>query len=698
MKKCPKCANTYDDTAEFCPLDSTPLSADDAEPDPLLGKLIASRYLITEKIAQGGMGAVYKAIQTKIDRACAVKLLTPSTADSHAAIARFNREAQLASKIDSPHAVTIYDFGESEGALYLAMEFIDGISLTRLLRHAGPLEPARAANIVRQTAEALTAAHVLGIVHRDLKPDNIMVTHKTAEADYVKVLDFGIAKAVADDTAENLTQTGFVLGTPVYMSPEQLSGEKLDPSSDVYSLAIIAYEMLTGRLPFEGENAQAITIKRVTSNPIPLRTSNPALSESVERVMMAALTRDPRQRTPGVQQFASQLSNSVAGPVETAGSVEPNQTPGSPRDATSAIRRGRETVADLPARSQPTAAEQAGERVPTNARQGALREQVDAGAPEAEDSSPSAYVTQPSQLGTGPVAADPHPGGGHSGSGVAMVDERPGDVSTGETSGKGGIATQQAAPPHRRTGVFVAIGVVSIVGIIAAAAIGYFLFVNNPKPRPRYPAGNANSNIEANNNSDNENGARPIAADPQAAAKHYRAGLGYQETAVRLAQAGNTQGAVNAHRQAIAEYRLAIAAKPDYPDAHENLGVSLYYTGESDAAAEEYRQAVDQRSESHEQPSALLFTNWGLALFDAGRYRDAATAFGRALEIDSRDYDLYVHRGFAFDNAGDKESARADYDRYLHLAPSGEYAANVRRVLQGREKPPATSGQALVSP
>jgi Flp pilus assembly protein TadD len=245
--------------------------------------------------------------------------------------------------------------------------------------------------------------------------------------------------------------------------------------------------------------------------------------------------------------------------------------------------------------------------------------------------------------------------------------------------------------------VLLVIGLVAVIGIVAAAVIGYLVFFNNAEPRQRRTGLN-NTNAETNNNSENNNATTRTVSDPEAAAAHYRAGLGHQEDAVRFAQAGSTQRAVGAHSQAIAEYRLAIAAKQDYPDAHENLGVSLYYTGESDAAAEEYRTAIDQRTASNQKPSAQLFTNYGLALFDAGRYREAASAFGRALELDSSDYDLYVHRGFALDNAGDKDSAKVDYDRYLQLAPSGEYAANVRRVLQGREKPPSTSGGALVTP
>src|SRR5262245_4816638 len=274
MKSCNKCGRTFDDSVTTCPDDQTNLTPVDADHDPLIGTVLAGRYRIVERIGKGGMGTIYKAIHKMMDRPCAIKLLTAVSGVEESAVARFNLEARMASSIDNPHAVTIYDFGETEaGMLYLAMEFIDGEPLSRILERERSLAPERVGRITTQIAAALSAAHALGIVHRDLKPDNIMITSKSGNSDYVKVLDFGIAKLVTD-RAENLTKTGFVLGTPLYMSPEQLCGEKLDFRSDIYSLAIIVYQMLTGRLPFDGENAQAVMMKRVTSDPIPLRVTS----------------------------------------------------------------------------------------------------------------------------------------------------------------------------------------------------------------------------------------------------------------------------------------------------------------------------------------------------------------------------------------------------------------------------------------
>ena len=319
MKSCSKCGKTYEDIIEVCPDDQTPLTLAGPDSDPMIGRVLAGRYLIVEPIGKGGMGTIYKAVHKMMDRPCAIKLLTAVSGADESAVARFNLEAKMASSIDNPHAVTIYDFGETDGGLlYLAMELVDGKPLSRVLEHERRLAPPRVARIISQTAEALTAAHSLGIVHRDLKPDNIMITAKSGELDYVKVLDFGIAKLVTD-RGENLTKTGFVLGTPLYMSPEQLCGEKLDVRSDIYSLAIISYQMLSGRLPFEGDNAQAIMMKRVTGDPIPLRVSAPHVSDYAEQVVMWALSRDREARPSSVAAFSSQLTEALADSASSAG-------------------------------------------------------------------------------------------------------------------------------------------------------------------------------------------------------------------------------------------------------------------------------------------------------------------------------------------------------------------------------------------
>lgn len=318
MKKCPKCAQTYDDRYDVCPIDRIALITT----DPMIGRMLDNRYQIMSKIGEGGMGAIYKAVHSEMGRTCAIKLMTAISSGNEDAVARFKREAKMASRIDNPHAVIIYDFGVAEGGmLFLAMEFIDGKPLSRAMAEQRMLPIDRVVHITNQIGEGLAAAHALEIVHRDLKPDNIMITRKGNDADYVKVLDFGIAKTVADDGegAENLTKTGFVLGTPVYMSPEQLLGEKLDARSDIYSLAIIVYQMLGGQLPFTGDNPQSVMMKRITSHPVPLRSIAPSVSEAVEQTVMEGLARDPENRTPTVEAFAKALSAAARGNTKSVG-------------------------------------------------------------------------------------------------------------------------------------------------------------------------------------------------------------------------------------------------------------------------------------------------------------------------------------------------------------------------------------------
>lgn len=322
MKVCTNCNAEYADNQLFCPLDGTPLRKSGAAGD-LLGQVIAERYHITKKLGEGGMGQVYLAEHVKMGRRCAIKIMTPGTMSDPDAISRFNREAANASRITHPNVCAIYDFGETtEGLIYLAMEFIEGNSLSGLMEEAGTLPLARAAAIVHQTAEALHVAHDLGIVHRDLKPDNIMVITARGK-DTVKVVDFGIAKAIGGDEGkgQKVTKTGFVVGTPEYMSPEQLSGDPIDGRSDLYSLGLVFYKMLTGASPFPSDSQQETMIKRLTDDPLPLAVARPDVRfpAELQRVIDRALARSPADRYRTAGDFARDvkgLSSVLTGQVD----------------------------------------------------------------------------------------------------------------------------------------------------------------------------------------------------------------------------------------------------------------------------------------------------------------------------------------------------------------------------------------------
>ena len=321
MKTCPVCAREFPDNVKFCPNDGQTLRAKGPLAD-LVGQVVADRYHIIKKLGEGGMGAVYLGEHVKMGRKSAIKVMTQAMSNDPDAVSRFNREASNASRLSHPNICQVYDFGEtSEGLIYLAMEFIEGRSLSDLAEAEGALPPARAASIVKQAAEALQVAHDQSIVHRDIKPDNIMIVQGKDGSDIVKVVDFGIAKAIAgDETGQKVTKTGLVVGTPEYMSPEQLSGDKIDGRSDLYSLALVCYKLLTGVLPFQADTSQETMIKRLTDAPEPLATARPDIvfPPRLQAVMDRALARSLTERYGSAAEFGRDLEASVGGPAVPA--------------------------------------------------------------------------------------------------------------------------------------------------------------------------------------------------------------------------------------------------------------------------------------------------------------------------------------------------------------------------------------------
>src|SRR5690349_7479962 len=286
--------------------------------DPLIGQLIADRYQILSMIGEGGMGRVYVAEHVRMGRKSAVKVINPALATTADAISRFNREAANACKINHPNVAQVYDFGEmADGTLYLAMEYIDGETLDSIVAREGSLPPARAAQLTKQVADALFAAHHLGIIHRDLKPENVMIARHLDGSDWVKVVDFGIAKTVQRDGLEGGSQTvttaGVSLGTPEYMSPEQLAGERLDHRTDIYSLGLVLFNMLTGELPYPKLTSKETLVRRLTSPPRTLADVRPdvAWPRALQDVLNRALTPEVNDRYPSVGEFGRAVVRAV---------------------------------------------------------------------------------------------------------------------------------------------------------------------------------------------------------------------------------------------------------------------------------------------------------------------------------------------------------------------------------------------------
>lgn len=283
------------------------------EGDEYIGKLIAQKYRVEALIGEGGMGKVYRATQVALDKPVVLKVLRQSLLSDERTVARFQREAKAASRLNHPNSISIIDFGQADdGALFIAMEYVSGRDLHQILSREWPLPEGRVIRLAAQVLSALQDAHAAGVIHRDLKPENIMVEpRRGGETDFVKVLDFGIAKiqdAGADD-GPALTRAGFVCGTPEYMSPEQARGAQLDARSDLYAVGVILYQLTTGLLPFESDSAVGFATKHLTEEPPPPSKRRPdaKISPAMERLILKALSKSPEDRPQTAESFKAEL-------------------------------------------------------------------------------------------------------------------------------------------------------------------------------------------------------------------------------------------------------------------------------------------------------------------------------------------------------------------------------------------------------
>jgi len=340
----------------------SPQQAGKAEPSE-----IAGRYQVVQKLGAGAFGTVYKAKDRILGRMVAIKTirlegLAAAGTSLDQLMDRFKREAQISAQLKHPNIVTIYDVGEVEGTSYLAMEFIDGIGLDRAIAGAGRLATERAAGLGAQVADALDFAHRHNVVHRDIKPANIMIEG----GDRVKVTDFGIAKVT--DSADHLTQTGSLLGTPSYMSPEQARGGELDGRSDLFAVGCILYEMLTGKKAFRGDSITGLIFKIITEEPPPLQAEDPDIPEEMIRIIAKCLAKAPDQRYQSGRELADDLlALSRPGTSPTLRQTEVATAPGSwpPRAAVQPTIQYAPTVAGAAPTRQVTPAPAAGKAIPS---------------------------------------------------------------------------------------------------------------------------------------------------------------------------------------------------------------------------------------------------------------------------------------------------------------------------------------------
>ena len=310
MKYCPKCQKSYPDSSEVCPDDNNKLA--DFDVGSLIGKVIDGKYEILNLLGLGGMGGVFRARHVFINNEVAIKLINPKLASHEEIVERFLREARAAALIDHPNAVKVTDFGRAEDMLYLVMEFVPGYNLTQLIRKKGHLSPSTTANIMSQICAALDDAHAKKIIHRDLKPDNVMIKVDRGKH-IVKVFDFGIAKMVIEGNQDNsITRAGTIVGTVNYMSPEQCRGESaIDFRSDIYSLGVVAFEMMTGRLPFTAPTPTGLAVKHIVDPPPSMRSIVSEIPDSVDKAVLRALNKEPNDRYSSAGAFATELLNSA---------------------------------------------------------------------------------------------------------------------------------------------------------------------------------------------------------------------------------------------------------------------------------------------------------------------------------------------------------------------------------------------------
>lgn len=334
--RCPTCGSMSADEARFCTRDGTRLVAfADAEParrtSPRMadspsampdhavshanmsGQVLDRRYHIVRKIGEGGMSYVYLAHDVATQERYAIKILSPALSNDQNAMARLRREAALGIRLAHPNVCHIVRMGETEdGLVYVVMPYVEGEILADRNYRVGKATLADTVRFVGEIAAGLAIAHQLTIIHRDLKPENVMVCKRPDGVEYAVVMDFGLAKErKAGGELQKLTATGIILGTPEFMSPEQLRGKPLDARTDIYSLALVAYEMLTGKLPFEGKNQQEMMISRLRNDPIPARNRRSDLPDAVDQVLLKGMARSLEDRYRTVPEFAQALRAAV---------------------------------------------------------------------------------------------------------------------------------------------------------------------------------------------------------------------------------------------------------------------------------------------------------------------------------------------------------------------------------------------------
>lgn len=615
MLHCPTCGRHYADELQVCPEDGAALQADatvatERNDDPLIGRTLDDKYRLDARLGEGGMGTVYHGTHLLIDRPVAVKVLNSRFVEDESAQERFRREAKAAGRLRHTNAVAVTDFGRtSDGLFYIVMELLEGRSLREVLAREAPLDTARAVSVMLQISAAVAAAHEEGVIHRDLKPGNIFVVQRPHAPTIVKVLDFGIAKLATDvgDGAEQapLTQTGVMIGTPRYMSPEQCDGAELTPASDVYSLGIILYEFLTGATPFTGPTPLSVALKHSSELPRPPREFVATIPAELEKLVLHALEKKPEQRPKDAGDFRRELYATAQhlGLEHAEGFSAP--TLDSLRDAGTETPSGR-LIIDI-------------ER---------LRENRSGRPKTTEAQIPLTVEDQVVETGGARVVEK-----------AAVRDSPPVEAADEKLVGEPvaeRVIGRVRVPLKRKQAIgswlrqpFVLIALGVAVFSLLLIIIGYYVRAS----RPTVTQSSA-EDAEATGRFITPTGSEPKRAAPTREPK----------TAAEFYERGSYNFSVRDYDSAIKDFRQAIEMQKDFPSAHNRLGRALMAKGQLAEATDQFRKAIEQRSGDF---FAAQY-NLAFALQQQGDNENAIKAYDAAVTQRGGTYpDAYFQKGIA---------------------------------------------------
>ncbi|MBA3440408.1 MAG: protein kinase [Pyrinomonadaceae bacterium] len=566
------------------------ISRDDASP---IGRVLDDKYRLDAWLGEGGMGTVYRATHLLIDRPVAIKVLNANLVADAAAQERFRREARAAGRLRHPNAVAITDFGQTaDKTVYIVMELLEGRSLRDVLDGGAPVDPARGLPLMLQTAAAVAAAHEAGIIHRDLKPANIFIVEDSSSSPVVKVLDFGIAK-LATEASENgqakaLTETGMMIGTPRYMSPEQCDGAGLTPASDVYSLGIILYEMLTGSAPFNGATPLAVALKQSAQIPRPPREIVPTIPQALEDVVLHALQKNPADRPADAAAFYQELYRAAE---------QLNLQPAVGLDALLNPTQN-SSASDTTSADFSTDSERPGGQTSRSSTGKTLAASVTVKGENGRTEKTLAATVMDRLVSRIPKATRLR----------ILLDQQP---------------TWRALLREKR----VMVGSV-IVALVLIFTVGALVSLRSTSRTAAPVAENSNESVgrslsppaptSASNDAQQASAEpTPPQREPQTAGEFDGLGAYYFST-------GNYDAAIRA-------YERALQLQPDFPEAHNRLGRILMQKGQFARAADEFREAIKQRGGAYPESQY----NLGFVLQRQGDAANALAAYNDA--INSRD-------------------------------------------------------------